>query len=82
MPVKENFNQVAGEVKSIGWAITQCQVGNISAPIQIYIFDDKLSQDQMIAEDFIVQFQLQLNSNLSLHQVIDNQIIDIETNFS
>ena len=46
-------------------------------------FNDKLAQDEMIAgEDFIVKFQLQLNSNLSLHQVIDNQIIDIETNFS
>ena len=69
MPSQEKLNQVAGEVNSIGWAITLCQVEHISASIQVYIFKNKSIQNEAIlGTDFIHQFQLELRPDLSIHQ--------------
>ena len=83
MPSQEKFNQVAGEVNSIGWAVTHCQVGSISAPIQVYIFRNKSIQNEAIlGTDFIHQFQLELRPDFSIHQIIDNQSTEIESNLT
>jgi putative transposase len=81
--LNEQFNQVSDLISSIGWVIINITVQAITAPIQVFILDKKIENDELIAgQDFIHQFNLRQDPDLKIYQIIGTKITEIETNLS